>query len=168
MTELCELANKWGTDKGPRGHCYTAYYHELFKDKRDIKKVLEIGIDVGRSLFMWQEYFQQAEIFALEADPGRLINGGRIKSIQCNQGNLEDLRSIGTKAGTDFDFMVDDGSHDPIHQILSAKVLCQLLRLGGVYIIEDVADFGAVVPYIPYACETKDLGPDSRLVIIRV
>lgn len=43
MTELCELAYKYGTDKCPQiKHFYTPYYYKLFKDRRlSVKKVLE-------------------------------------------------------------------------------------------------------------------------------
>lgn len=176
MTELCQLAEKWGTDKAPRingklAHGYTPYYHQLFGDRiLTIRKVLEIGIDVGRSLFMWQEYFPVADIYGVDADPGRLITGGRIQSFLCDQGDLESLRRIKEQAGADFDLILDDGSHDPIHQILSAKVLVPLLRTGGVYIIEDVFDPQLVIPYLPYTCEIKEFDavrdPWSKLVVI--
>ena len=35
-TELCKIAEKYGTDKCPQiFHDYTPTYHELFKDRRN-------------------------------------------------------------------------------------------------------------------------------------
>ena len=181
MSVLCDIASKWGTDKATTliarvpmevsGHGYTPYYHELFADKREsVKKVLEIGIDVGRSLFMWQEYFPNALIIGLDADPGRLIDGGRIRSMLCDQGDLESLRRVKDSVGLGFDLILDDGSHDPIHQILTAKMLVPLLGPKGIYIIEDVMDPGKVTPYIPYRSEVKEFDvvrdPNSKLIVI--
>jgi hypothetical protein len=40
--------------------------------------------------------------------------------------------------GYDFDLIIDDGSHNPDDQILTAKMLMCLLKDDGFYIIEDV------------------------------
>src|SRR5208282_349396 len=104
-TELCKLAVKWCSDKTVTiRHDYTPYYHELLRE-RDIKKVLEIGIGypelmdahnpgykAGASLFMWQEYFPEAEIYALDIKSDILINEGRIKSFLCDQSDEVSLR----------------------------------------------------------------------------
>src|SRR5208337_3863139 len=113
MTELCELAKKWGTDK-VGNHSYTPYYHSLFEGRRaEIKKVLEIGIGndddmgteyrAGASIFMWEEYFPNADIYALDILPEALINKGRIRSYQCNQGSAASLRQAMAFLGNGFD-----------------------------------------------------------------
>src|SRR4029077_13951854 len=110
-TDLCALAEKYGTDKRPepKGHGYTHFYHSLFSERREsVKKVLEIGIDVGASLRMWEEYFPNATIYAIDADEARLINEGRIKSLQCDQSDTKRLRDIALVLGGGFDFIIDD------------------------------------------------------------
>lgn len=167
--ELSALAEKWTTDKIK---WYTSFYHSLLKDRRDAKKVLELGIgypDVmwspqtwywpikpyitGASLRMWGEYFPEATVYALDCNPNVLINEGRIKSFWCNQA---DPKSYPLKElGTEFDFIVEDGSHVPWHQLEAIKVLVPLLRPGGIYIAEDtgymspneMSDFSAKIPY---------------------
>jgi hypothetical protein len=180
-TRLCDLAVKWHTDKTPAiCHGYTPYYHELLKDKT-VKKVLEIGIGYpthmhqnkdfkpGASLFMWQEYFPEAEIYALDINPEVLINEGRIKSFCCDQGNEESLRKIAAQLGGNFDLIVDDGSHAPDHQVLSAEVLIPLLlNPDGIYVIEDTC--WNVPPRLSYECEVKEFNPklgDDMLIVIR-
>lgn len=188
MTELCELAIKNGTDKVPPFHDYTPVYHELFKDRRDIKKVFEMGIGSpqtvpniegyksGGSLRMWAEYFPQAEIYAADIDCWILVDTDRIHSFQCDQGNQYDLRELSERIGDNFDLMVDDGSHRIEHQILTAKILVPLLAPKGIYVIEDVTNPDLILevlehdPSNPICRVIKFDNPgiyrDNRLVII--
>ena len=180
-TTLCRLAAKWGTDKTPSiCHGYTPYYHELFKG-RNIKRLLEIGvgcsrvhpgIPTGASLHMWEEYFPEAEIYGLDINPDSLINEGRIHCFLCDQGNEESLRKTAASLGGRFDLIIDDGSHLPEHQVLSAKVLIPLLlNPDGLYIIEDVWAPEQVTPHLPWKHEVKDFHPEiyisDRLIIIQ-
>jgi demethylmacrocin O-methyltransferase len=147
-TPLCKLALKWTTDKAG-DHEYTRLYYELFRDKREsVRKVLEIGIGypecmksgyrAGASVYMWEEFFPNATIYALDIREDLLINRGRIKSFQCDQSNADSMKEVLAKIGGDFDLIVDDGSHIPEHQILSAQVLAHALAPGGVYVVEDL------------------------------
>jgi len=171
-TELCRLSILHNTDKAPRsGHGYTPYYHELFKDHRDAKKILEIGIDVGGSLRMWRDYFPEAQIYAMDCDDKKLINEHRIQSFYGNQGDEHHLRMMMQWAGPDFDLILDDGSHQAEHQILSANVLVPFLSPTGVYIIEDVLYPHLLIPHIKYKCETISFDlvrdPYNNLIVIR-
>jgi len=194
-TELCELATTFGTDKC-NFHHYTPHYHEMFKDRREqVKKVLEIGIGdpasmadpsgkpyrAGASLRMWEKFFCNSEIFALDNNPNLLINEGRIHSFYCDQGDTAQLLDIEGKIGRDFDLIVDDGSHVPEHQVNTAKLLVPLLAPHGIYVIEDVWEypsqvgwskepFGLKLEDIPYKAEFIHCTPgncDDRLVVIR-
>ena len=174
-TILCRLGRKWVTDKTPLiSHSYTPYYYELLKDRR-VKKVLEIGIAQGGSLRMWQEFFPEAEIYGLDnLEYGVMVNEGRIKSFICDQGNEESLRAAAASVGGGCDLIIDDGSHNIAHQILTPKILIPLLLSpDGLYIIEDVMYPDAVLPNLTYEYEMKEfVNPnptiyDDRLVIIR-
>jgi hypothetical protein len=158
---LCEIGSKYDTDKHdavhfPVGGDLASYYHELFKDHRqEVRKMLEIGIGhsipnvngcmaiegykPGASLRMWEEYFPNAEIYALDVIPEILINEGRIHSFLCDQSSEESLRNAMAFLGTGFDFIEDDGSHIPAHQALTARMLVPLLGPKGIYVIEDIA-----------------------------
>jgi hypothetical protein len=185
-TELCELATKWTTDKAV---FYTPFYHELFKNRRSIKKVLEVGIGypelmlssvarmnlnqyiTGASLYMWQEYFPEAQIYALDNKPEIFINEGRIKSFYCDQGRKESFKEAIKTIGADFDLIIEDGSHLREHQILSAQMLVPLLNQNGLYIIEDVTD-SSIIEQIPYPCDLKkfyreDLDQKASIIVIR-
>lgn len=181
-TELCKIAAKWKTDKAPSiFHTYTPYYYDLLKDRK-VKKILEIGIGhpmtmqhvkdypIGASLYMWQEYFPDAEIYALDIHDFTLINEGHIKSFQCDQGDIDQLREVTSKLGKDFDLIIDDGSHQAAHQILTANALVSLLSPTGLYVIEDVLEPQIVAPQLQYQheiinCGRKDIN-DDRLIVI--
>lgn len=168
MTELCQLARKWTTDKAI---FYTPMYHELLGERRDIKKVLEFGIGypatmlhtigriglkqytTGASLYMWREYFPQAEVYALDNKPEILINEDRIHSFYCDQTSESSFLRAIEKIGEDFDLIVEDGSHDPEDQVRSVKMLLPLLKEGGVYIVEDVNPTSEFMERLPENAE---------------
>ncbi len=143
LTPLCELARKYGTDKGgwhtARGTChnYTPTYHSLLKKRRlDVRNVLEIGIDHGASLRMWEEYFPNAAIVGIDNNRDTIFNkeGSRIVCLQVNQIDGFELNRLPGP----FDLIVDDGSHVTEHQIYSANHLKQHLKSDGFYVIEDI------------------------------
>jgi hypothetical protein len=152
MTELCDLAVKYATDK-----CvwYTEFYHSLLKNRRNIKKVLEFGIGdeedirhslsrvgmvpkmLGPSLHMWAEYFPEAEIYALDHDSKKFVQTDRIHSFYCDQGDPNSYRAVYDKIGENFDLIIEDGSHHSPHQIMSVHMLMPLLLQDGIYVMED-------------------------------
>ena len=184
MDRLSELAIKWKSDKWGH-HNYTPYYSQLLAG-REIKTILEIGIGcpttmchmgtgyvTGASLLMWQDYYPDAEIFGFDCNPSILINEGNIKCFDCNQGDTDSLNRALFSIGKGFDLVVDDGSHNPEHQILSANVIMPLVNDGGLYVIEDVAEPGRVISGLPkYVCEVAEFNMDlstrdDRLIVIR-
>ena len=141
LTELCLLAIKYGTDRHPRSkHSYTPYYYNLFKDKRQlIKKVLEFGDPEHTGLKMWRDFFPNATIFGVENAPGSIYhNEERIRVYRCNQSSKRDLEKLLKKIGSDFDIVIDDGSHVPQDQVLTCLTLMPHLKKSVAYIIEDV------------------------------
>jgi Methyltransferase domain len=146
-TPLCQLARKYGTDKGGRhlqagdtAHNYTPFYHEILKDRRnDVTAVLEIGVGHGCSLRMWKEYFPKAMIFGIDSNPECLFKEDRILTFCGDQYSASDLyRSLKPTRAITFDLIVDDGSHEPAHQIFTAKILLPYLAPDGIYVIEDI------------------------------
>lgn len=144
MTELCELAVKWGCDKAPAiRHAYTPFYHRLFAG-RPIRRVLEIGVYNGASLRMWQDYWPEAEIFGLDIESRFLFEEDRIHTRLCDAGNAGELARTATELGGAFDLIIDDGSHYADDQILAVETLLPFLTPSGIYVIEDVIDPDAV------------------------
>lgn len=163
LTPLCELAVKYGTNKVDMD--YTPFYHALLADK-PIRRVLELGIGApglsggaskhGASLYMWREFFPQAQIFGVDIDPKLLFAADRIMTTQADVYNPASLIKAAQVFGGYFDLIIDDAVHLPGPQFGAAVTLLPFLTTGGIYIIEDVANCDPIdlIQHIPaeYAC----------------
>ena len=167
-TPLCKLAYKYKTDKCPQiRHLYTLAYHKILKDNRkSIKKVLEMGIGakktmphvknykVGASLYMWRDFFPNAQIYGADSYHSTMFEDERIKTFLCNEREKEELESLIKNTGSDIDLFIDDGSHRQEDQVFMCRTLMPLLDRGVMYIIEDIVDEQAIVEALPeYDCE---------------
>jgi hypothetical protein len=137
---LDKLACKYGADKNSGYHGYTRYYEFYFNDKKNnVKKVLELGVDRGNSLRMWNDYFCNATIYGIDINP-------RCKKIENNKinvsiGNCNDLTFIDgffNTYGGDFDLIIDDGSHNVKDQIAFFNKAFTYVKSKGIFVIEDV------------------------------
>lgn len=151
-TELCKIGYKYGTDKCPEiYHSYTPFYYELLKDKRQsVKKVLELGVGYletmpwnstyqrGASLYMWRDFFPNAQIYGADILPKVMFKDERIETFLCDETKKEDLIKLIKKTGSDIDLFIDDGSHAMKDQIFACLNIMPLLKKDVIYIIEDV------------------------------
>jgi hypothetical protein len=130
------LAAVYGSDKGVTAHRYVDVYAEhLGAIRRDVTKVLEIGIYKGASLQMWRDYFPNAEVYGLDINEVH-VDGPRITTLQGDQASPEvheRLRALGP-----FDLIVDDGSHKAEHILATFAGLFEAVAPGGWYVIEDM------------------------------
>lgn len=138
---LVDLAHKYGTDKVLQCPVYDEYLSSL-RSKRI--NFLEIGVGGyadpnagGASLRMWNEYFPQGQIFALDFYDKTPHAQDRIRVYRGSQEDRVLLESIASDMGR-IDVVLDDGSHVSSHVITSFCVLFPLLALGGLYIVEDI------------------------------
>lgn len=157
---LTDLARQFGTDKFFR-HSYMPHYEALL-GKRKVKRLLEVGIGYrdlmqpflpegveyihGASLKMWSTYWPEAEIWGCDIREDTLINEGNIRSVVCDQSSPASLMSLVRETSGQWDVVVDDGSHNPSHQALTASILLPHLAKGGIMITEDCyPDTGAAL-----------------------
>ena len=150
-TKLCKLGGVLNTDKSPYategtgGHRkgYTAVYELLFGPLKfkDIN-FLEIGIEKGASTFLWEQYFDNAKLFAFEHDTGKI---DRVKQLadktqffQVDSGNKEQLDEVFRSTGVQFDIILEDASHQLEHQRNAIEIGAKYLKPGGILIIEDL------------------------------
>jgi hypothetical protein len=179
---LCELGTIWHTDKVVAG--YTKFYSALFEPRRlEVLKVMEIGVGspetmthvpeyiVGASLFMWRDYFPNAQIYGLDNNPRSLIEGYHIQSHLCDQADIGDLTRAAEWAGDGFDLILDDGDHRAKAQRAAFEVLFPLLGRDGIYIIEDAEAVGGNMRYlcalIPHAYKAVSLEGGGKLVMVK-
>ena len=156
-SDLAELMNKYGSDKGGLNnhHNYASYYSFLFEHKRkNIKSILEIGLGTNdvtllsnmgekgvplASLRAWREYFPKAEIFGGDIDKNILKNEERIKTFYVDQTNTISIQQMFKKIGKDeFDIILEDGLHEFNANICFFENSIKYLSKSGIYIIEDV------------------------------
>jgi hypothetical protein len=179
---LRQLAQKYASDK-LYWHSYIPKYEELFEGL-EVKRLLEIGIGYadlmkpflpegvsyvhGSSLYMWQEYFPDADIFACDIREDTLINRGRIRSMMCDQSDPFGLGIMCGTYGLIYDVIIDDGSHIPEHQERTAEILLTYTR-PSLYIIEDVWEENGLGLAAKFGGELwrGEKGRDDNMVVIR-
>ena len=153
-TPLCEIAYRYGTDKCPQvAHSYTPFYHRLLADKRkSFRKVTELGIGTkaqmgrravphyrtGASLYMWRDYFPNAQIYGADYMGNALFQDERITTLFCDERKASDLEAVIRNTGRNIDLFIDDGSHYGCHQVFACATVLPLLKKDVIYIIEDV------------------------------
>lgn len=137
---LDQIALSTGADKSSNCHNYTEIYAKYFSPLKDKPiKFLEIGIDQGASVKLWEEYFKNAELHFIDITFKNIrYFSERSKYHLANQENLADLAKFISEAGGDFDIIIDDGGHTMSQQINSFSALFPHVKSGGMYIIEDL------------------------------
>ena len=144
LPSLNAIGIKYGTDKSSDHHNYLNFYERFFTNIREKPlKFLEVGVFRGASLKTWKEYFPNANIVGADIDNNSLTyKDDRIEISILDQSNLQDLVNLGVQHGP-FDVILEDGSHQWEHQIITLKTLFPFLKNGGYYIIEDLqTNFG--------------------------
>src|SRR5690606_35486685 len=88
------------------------------------------------SVRMWLEFFPKATVFGFDKQDIKNF-GDRFKFYKGDQSRFYDLLRFSELTGNNIDFIIDDGSHRPTHQLMSFMYFWPLLQKGGIYIIED-------------------------------
>lgn len=140
------ISIKHGTDKGsesPSGaHHYSAFYDRWFSPiKNQVTSICEIGVWNGCSLKAFEEYFPNANMVGLDIEDKTYLDSDRIKTFILDQGSknhLDEFVKLCNRSNLQFDFILDDGSHNISHQQLTFGKLFSLVKPGGMYIIEDL------------------------------
>ena len=118
-------------------HGYHRFYDMfLMPFKNEKINFLEIGVDKGRSLKTWNDFFKFAKIYGLDINEGYEHSKGKI--YKGDQSDIRVLEVLVNEIGK-CKIIIDDGSHVPEHQLLGFNYLFEnCLDYGGVYIIEDI------------------------------
>lgn len=162
MSLLDELANKYSTDKGTgyphhNVHGYAPIYEQYVSKWKDENiRLLEIGLFLehpgGQSISMWSEYFPNAMIYGFDILDMSYLNSDRVLTFQGDQSKREDFKTMYTTFGNQpFNFVLEDGSHEHEHQIISLGAAFPYVASGGYYILEDMS-----IPGHPVCCIRND------------
>ena len=142
MNTLVELQklNKFITDKNDT-HSYLEVYDNLFNHIKDAPiNFLELGIYKGGSILLWRKYFTKAKIFGLDRkenvyrDDLAILEKHEIITLLLDYDKVTQETFNHLK----FDVVIDDLSHELIHQIKTFNIFSDKLNPGGLLIIEDI------------------------------
>lgn len=142
MASLIQLAEQYGTDKRPTDHNYVKMYEEIMEETRkSVNNILEVGFGPGASIRMWMDYFPNADVFCIEYFDKEYNEVWKspstdIKGLNVVEGDST-LEQTWTDLPSNFDYIIDDGSHFPEHQIATFLNGFPHLKSGGWYFIED-------------------------------
>ena len=156
---LDRLANLHGTDKGTEyggssRHGYAPIYEPyLSKWRHSPIRILEVGVCMegtsgGQSVLMWHDYFKEATIHTFDivdmSDSSMMrLSGDRVRFFRGDQSKREDLNAMVAEYGNQpFDFILEDGLHEHMHQMISLGCLFRHVKDGGFYILEDITESG--------------------------
>jgi 23S rRNA U2552 (ribose-2'-O)-methylase RlmE/FtsJ len=127
-----KILNKWF-------HYFDIYERHFERFREMSPKVLEIGVSGGGSLQMWKAYFGQgAQIVGIDIDPEcKKHEGDGIDIFIGSQDSPALIDEIVAKY-TDFDIVIDDGSHIMRHMMKSFELLYHKVKPDGLYLVEDL------------------------------
>lgn len=146
MSTLKVLVHGKHTDKNTV-HSYIDVYDEYFASrKQSAKQVLEIGILEGGSIIMWQEYFQNAEVTALDITTQHLMTNLNRDRIRMKIGNAYTEETVNMLSDRKYDMILDDGPHTLDSMKYIATHYTPLLAEDGILVIEDVQDIAWFEP----------------------
>lgn len=101
-------------------------------------RILELGVQSGASLQMWQELWPDAEVIVgVDCDQGAVWPAGTVRVVTYQ--DSEDLPRLLAKAAGPgpFDLIVDDASHLPGPSLATWRMLWPLVDVDGRYVWED-------------------------------
>lgn len=160
MREISAIFNSCRSDK-----CSTHSYGDLYArvlDRRrgEALRILEIGIDRGRSLRAWREICPAAEIWGVDIRQ-EAVDAAVRDGFRAVCANAADAAALDAALGDlAFDLVVDDGSHREADQIAARDYFLPRLNPGGVLVIEDVQQ--------PESCERIAAGRGAVIDLTRV
>ncbi len=110
-----------------------------FRDKS--VNLLEIGIQNGGSLEIWAKYFNNASlILGCDINPevsSLSFEDPRIKVVIGDATDFETQKKIADQC-SDFDIIIDDGSHHSSDIVQVFNLYFPLMKNGGLFIVEDL------------------------------
>jgi len=126
---------------------YLRQYEGFFAPwRRDKINVIEIGVQAGPSLKVWEWLFTQAQIVGIDIDPScTALANDRVAIEIGNQANGPFMDRVCALYPPTI--LIDDGSHKAEHIITTFERVFPKLLPGGLYIAEDMAfHFGGDAP----------------------
>jgi cephalosporin hydroxylase len=141
---LVDIVDNLKTDKNTTHSYLDLYQNLLLKKKETAKNVLEIGIQCGGSIKLWNDFFINSNIYGLD-----IMNINHVWDSIKNKDKIILYTSIDAydidffnnnllNNNIRFDFILDDGPHTLESMLKFIKLYSQIITDDGILIIEDV------------------------------
>lgn len=121
---------------------YLRVYESIFSSHRNRKiSLLEIGIQNGGSLEIWEKYFKSAKIIVgcdIEKKCAELIYESSKVKLAIGDVNEKTTQNLIFSYSRKYDIIIDDGSHRSSDIVNAFCALFSSLSLGGIYVVEDL------------------------------
>ena len=129
-----KVSDKW--------HSCLVFYNEIFDAFRHKNvRVLEIGVQNGGSLELWAKYFPNAEKIVgcdINTSCSKLqFEDDRISVVVGDASTAHTATQI-FEIATNFDIIIDDGSHESGDIIRTFSQYFESLTPGGIFVVEDL------------------------------
>jgi len=127
------------TDKFRTG-LFQIYKEEFKAIQHEPITLLEIGICLGGSMFLWADFFnhKDTQIIGIDLRIPEVFFPPNVVTYVCDQNDTQRLRDVAKRHGP-FDIIIDDGSHFSRETKNSFDILFPHVKVGGYYAIEDWA-----------------------------
>ena len=146
MRALRDACDDHLTDKNTV-HSYLEAYEALFSPRREsARDVLELGVNHGGSIAMWQRFFPNATVTGVDISMQNVranLSDPRVRLVNADAYTHETTRALGDRA---YDIIIDDGPHTLESMLFVAAHYSALLAPGGVLVIEDIQSMDWVGP----------------------
>lgn len=128
--------NFFETDKYTHG--FIEIYEPYFKELKNVKNILEIGVYNGGSLKYFSNFFPNAIVHGIDILEKKEYDTDRIKTYVVNQEDRFEINNFLNNVNIYFDIILDDGGHTMKQQQISFGMLFEKVTSGGLYILEDL------------------------------
>jgi hypothetical protein len=152
---LADVLNKYNSDKA-RHHNYNILYSYILNKlgRFDKLNILEIGLGTnnptlvssmgtdgkpGASLYTWQEYLPNSNIYGADIDKDILFNKDRIKTHYVDQLDMSTFNTMQESFKTKYDMIIDDGLHSIGANLNTLLFALENVNDDGWIVIEDIA-----------------------------
>jgi hypothetical protein len=153
---LSGLFDLYGSDKG-EFHRYSPVYSELISQLGNSQlNILEIGLGTnntdtlsnmgahgspGASLRAWRDFCPDSTIVGCDIDERILFDEESISTFHLDQTDSDSWKTFIEKQNHRlFDLIIDDGLHSPMANLKTVLHAGNLLKRGGILVIEDIAN----------------------------
>jgi hypothetical protein len=130
------ICDKYECDKTSKHNYHNTYTEILRPIINEEFNLFEIGIVNGKSINVWEDYLKNAKIYGLDTE--QEWSQDRVRIFKGDQNNVNDLQNV-VNSLNNCRIIIDNGSHNPQHQLKSFNFLFKnLLESGGYYVIENI------------------------------